>query len=103
MRYLDLGSPVMGRLPVISPAGQHVGSLELRLEVQFHVNQTVSSFELQEHLSARAAAQQASAAHGPAGSQQPAASAAPPDTAQDYEAVLEQLDLFDVLHSRLSR
>lgn len=111
--WLELRRPVVGSFPVISPAGQRVASLDVRIELHYY-DDSVSSFQLQEYLASReaVATQQGDQAHHPPQAQaltahdttsEPGMQQQEQQVMVDFEEVLEQLDLFEVLHDKLYR
>lgn len=105
VRWLDVGRPVVGTFPITSPGGLRIASLDAHLDVLYGGpggHGVISSFELTEHMAALQAAAAALQPNvqGPWPASQPLQQG--PAGAQGLMAV-EQLDLFEVLHQRLSR
>jgi hypothetical protein len=106
--WLDVRSPVVGSFPVIAVGGQRVGSLDVTLELHY-TSDSLASFELQERLAAAQDASQDAAGRSSDYTLNQDAGLHEPEQHQEvvpgieFEEVLDQLDLFEVLHSKLYR
>jgi hypothetical protein len=130
VRFLDVGRPVSGTFPLLLPQNasrgggvaaavgtlmRHVGTLDVHLEIGYSTA-NITSFEVNEHVSAQdtrtprsiKAYRQGGAPSTNLAEQQQMGQAASPqryaalDVAR-FDQAMEQLDLFEVLSSRLQR